>query len=1013
MMVLTVVPAFGVGETLDRIAGANRWATAVEVSKKGWTSADVVVLANGQNYPDALAGVSLAHKLGGPVLLTEAGSLVAATKAEIQRLGASKVVILGGTGVISAAVAAELEGLGLTVERISGADRFATAAAVAAKVAPGGAGTVVLAYGRGYADALAAASYAAINGYPILLTEKDSLPAATAKAIEDLGASKVLVVGGTGVIAAGTIADLPGVVRISGDNREATSVELAKYFALSTDKYFIATGDGFADAITGAVLAAKQGTGILLVRKSFPAVVGDFFTNANVANAVVFGGANVISEALAQAAAAKLVKAASGIAGFVADGEDAVKDAVVGIAGKEAKTDARGYYEITGVAPGKYTVTVSKPGHEINTADITVAQNKVATLLLTLGAEIEGGVTISGVVYDADTLAPVEALVTINKWNKETGKWQEVTTTTVDTTTSKFSIAEAGLAVNTEYQVVVSKALTALNLDDVYAPQTRTITTSPYKQANSFSQPFALKAVKPVSIAGTILDKDGEKLDATQIDLYLGNTKLTNVASDEGEYEFEDLTLPSGTYTLKVSVEDNALYTAAVAINEGVDKTHNIKLVAGYGFNFNLASDPIGTPLAGDLSAQVYQGATKVGAAVVGEIDEEDSTKALFELDELYPVGSYQVEISGDFVVTTKYPVTITKAGLKFDGRAKLAGTVAGEVTGVEAGKKAVVKLVNSAGKEVDSLEANGTYQFTGVPAGKYKVTASHPDYVTKTSTQFSVSVQVATVDIGLVLAKVATTGTLTGYLREANSGELLNGTVWYQDKDDSWFFADTTEGKYSMELAPGTYKVEVEILDGSDFTHEIFTETITVVASATPVIRHYTLTPGADASLTIKSVKNSKGQDVAIDDANYTLEDAYYNTWAPTDGVFSGLPAGVYTLSVTTPAGYLAVEQKVTIGKGAAQQLNLILVDSYVVSVPVYGYVFPGAPHDEALVVAYDANGKIVDEAVTNDAGVAALDLVAGSYTFKVFAENHFVGTAKATITKTVTIDAIYLEIF
>lgn len=1011
-MVLAAVPAFGAGETLNRIAGANRWATAVEISKKGWSAADVVVLANGQNYPDALAGVPLAHTLGGPVLLTEANSLVPATKAEIQRLGATKVVILGGTGVVSAAVATELEGLGLTVERISGADRYATAAAVAAKAAPGGAGTVVLAYGQGFADALAAASYAAINGYPILLTKKDELPAATKTAIETLGATKVLVVGGTGVIADSTVADLPGVTRIAGSNREATSVALANHFALQTTNYYLATGDGFADAITGAVLAAKEGTGILLVRGSFPAVVGEFFTNKNVATAVIFGGAGVVSETVAQAAAAKLVQAPSGIAGFILDGaDDPVKDAVVAVAGKEAKTDATGFYQLTGVVPGKYTVTLSKPGFEIVTeTNFVVAQNKVATLNLTLGASLEGGaVSITGVVYDAETFASVAADVVINRWDKTAAKWVAVVdgtgTVGVD---SKFTITTDNLKANTEYQVVVSRDVVDYP-DDAYKSQTRTFKTDAYKTANVIAQPFALQPVKPVTISGTILDKVGGKVAGSVVELYLGEDYLGEATAAAGEYDIEDLTLPSGNYTLVTSLVDNALYTATVTIAEGVDKTHNIKLVAGYPFTFTAAAD-LGETLQGPLTAQVYQGTTKVGAAVAGVLA-GDSLTADFAMADLYPVGNYTVEVSGSYVVTGKTPVSITKAGLSFTGRAVLAGTAAGNV-GVSV-PDINVALINSAGKEVAAVKtaADGSFVFNGVPAGtKYKVTASHPSYVTKSSTVFNVTAKGDAAVPAFVLVLVATTATYEGYLRDAETMELLDDVaVDLIDKDGDWPYGDDFDGDYILEdIAPGTYTMVVHAPG-----YEYHIETITVVAKATPVTKHIFLKAGGNASLTIKSIKDSKGVDVAILDAKIVLEDDYWVDDNPTSMVFSDLPASTYTLYIEVPAGYLPVEQTITLTKGQNRELNIVLVSANKVELPVYGGAFPGSLLPDAKVLVYDLAGKLVASEKTDAGGIATFALVNGSYNFKVYADGHYVGTASATISKEVKLAPIYVEPF
>ena len=55
---------------VDRISDANRYLTAIEISKEGWTKSDTVVLARGDNYADALAGVPYAHQLNAPILLT-------------------------------------------------------------------------------------------------------------------------------------------------------------------------------------------------------------------------------------------------------------------------------------------------------------------------------------------------------------------------------------------------------------------------------------------------------------------------------------------------------------------------------------------------------------------------------------------------------------------------------------------------------------------------------------------------------------------------------------------------------------------------------------------------------------------------------------------------------------------------------------------------------------------------------------------------------------------------------
>ena len=155
-------------EEVIRIAGKNRFDTAVSVSKVGWSAADTVVIARGDQYADALAGVPLAYQLDAPILLTKTHSLPAETEAEIKRLKASSVVILGGEGAVSSSVAATLTAMNLEVERIGGSSRYETAALIAAKVYPRGANTAVIVYGENYPDALSVASFAARAGHPIL-----------------------------------------------------------------------------------------------------------------------------------------------------------------------------------------------------------------------------------------------------------------------------------------------------------------------------------------------------------------------------------------------------------------------------------------------------------------------------------------------------------------------------------------------------------------------------------------------------------------------------------------------------------------------------------------------------------------------------------------------------------------------------------------------------------------------------------------------------------------------------
>jgi putative cell wall-binding protein len=177
--------------TVDRTSGVDRYDTAAQVALTNYPAAARpvanVILASGENFPDGLAAASLAGAANAPVLLTAQNSLPAATASALGQLGPDTVHIIGGTAAVSASVRAQLTSLGYTLNEISGANRFATAAAVSqfqrTQVAPvgtfAGQRTVIIATGTNFPDALAGGAVAAAGRHPILLVTPTSLPAET------------------------------------------------------------------------------------------------------------------------------------------------------------------------------------------------------------------------------------------------------------------------------------------------------------------------------------------------------------------------------------------------------------------------------------------------------------------------------------------------------------------------------------------------------------------------------------------------------------------------------------------------------------------------------------------------------------------------------------------------------------------------------------------------------------------------------------------------------------------
>lgn len=270
-------------DKIVNISGQTRYETAVEVSKE-WEKADTVVLVNGYNIVDALPASPYAYENDAPILYTESNKLTPATRNQIKKLKASKVIIIGGTGVISSSVEGELKSMSLTVERIGGNDRIETAVAIAKKM--GKKDEVAIVNGvNGMADALSMAAPAAVNGIPILLTNENGDSLGEGKEIAD--SSKMqYIIGGEGVVKYSLENTLPNSERIAGSDRNETNGEvLQQFYGNGEFDNLYLTKDGtkkdsdLVDALTVSPLAAKNEGPVMIVGKSLSPKQEKFLKN--------------------------------------------------------------------------------------------------------------------------------------------------------------------------------------------------------------------------------------------------------------------------------------------------------------------------------------------------------------------------------------------------------------------------------------------------------------------------------------------------------------------------------------------------------------------------------------------------------------------------------------------------------------------------------------------------------------------------------------------------------------
>jgi putative cell wall-binding protein len=286
------------GIPTQRLAGVDRYATAAAISAWGFETSDYVILAAGENFPDALAGTALAAVQEAPVLLTAKDNISSETLAEIKRLKPQTVYLLGGSGVISLKVEETLART-YNVVRISGGDRYATAVRIGELVL--NADTAVVVAGADYPDALSIAPFAGQYGWPILFTEKEELNSLTAQSLKQWRIQNVILVGGSGVISTGVENTLQhemklNVTRLSGSNRYLTGLEVAKHFT-AYPYAALATGNNFPDALAGAALAAKLKMPVLLAGKeTISPEIRDYLQELNMKKLYIFGGRSIITD---------------------------------------------------------------------------------------------------------------------------------------------------------------------------------------------------------------------------------------------------------------------------------------------------------------------------------------------------------------------------------------------------------------------------------------------------------------------------------------------------------------------------------------------------------------------------------------------------------------------------------------------------------------------------------------------------------------------------------------------
>ncbi|WP_382307910.1 cell wall-binding repeat-containing protein [Herbiconiux sp. UC225_62] len=263
--------------TPTRIQGADRYDQAIKVSSS-LRSADIVYLASGEKFADALSSSAVAAQRGSPLLLTPQDSVPETVLAELSRLHPSTIVIVGGTASVSEAAMEQVSQrvADATVVRVAGADRYEVSRNLVTDPTVGAidADTVFAVTGANFPDALTASPAAVTRGNATVLLVNGTEEAATdadIAAIDALGAHDIFLVGGTNSLSSGLETSLRlrryGVTRSDGADRYEAGVNINRaIFGGTTTTVFLASGTSFPDALSGGPRAAKGSSPLYVVQ---------------------------------------------------------------------------------------------------------------------------------------------------------------------------------------------------------------------------------------------------------------------------------------------------------------------------------------------------------------------------------------------------------------------------------------------------------------------------------------------------------------------------------------------------------------------------------------------------------------------------------------------------------------------------------------------------------------------------------------------------------------------------
>ncbi|MCP4105010.1 MAG: Cna B-type domain-containing protein [Desulfobacteraceae bacterium] len=730
----------------------------------------------------------------------------------------------------------------------------------------------------------------------------------------------------------------------------------------------------------------------------------------------------------------------SGIAGVTVELVDSGDNVV-----KTATTGADGSYTITDIIPSTYTVRETDLTGYTSSTSNSVGVNIIGGTTTVNFGDLKVG-TVSGTVYDD------LAGVTVTLTNTVTGEISE----TVTNSDGSYSFSDVGEG---------SYTVTETDPDGFASTTPNSV---PVTISGNGSATANFGDMTTASVSGMVFnDTDGDGVpEADETGLAGVTVTLTNtvtgevsetITNSDGSYSFSDV--GEGSYTVTETDPDGFASTTPnsvpVTISGNGSATANFGdmttgSVSGMVFN---DTDGDGIPEAGETGlggVTVKLTDTATGEVVATTVTASDGSYSFGNIGE----GSYtatETDPEG-FTSTTpnSVPVTISGNGsatANFGDQGK--GTVSGKVfndfngdgtqnSGENGLSGVTIELIDKKGNitATTTTSADGSYSFSGVPAGGYTARETDPeDFVSTTPNEVSFTL----LDGGAATANFGdqTAGTISGKVFNdfngdgtQNPGEngLSNVTVELVDEsgqiiatvttvaDGSYSFADVEEGSYTVQetdpegfISTTSNSVQVSLPSGESGTanfgdHETGTVSGKVFNDTNGNGKQDSGENGL-GSVTVELVDES-GQ---VIETVTTVADGSYS--------FADITEGVYTIRETDPTGFVSTtdnEVTVSVSAGGAGTANFGDQQEILSSITGIAWddVNGNGTQDQGesglggvTIELLDSEGNLMDVATTAADGTYVLeDVIPGAYTVQEIDPDGYTSTTNNKVTVSVS---------